>query len=59
MEASYKITGGIAMAVAGVVYPLFIPVAAAVFIATWLYFRLRYGVSYPSLIPVTNASNQS
>ena len=59
MEASYKVTGGVAMVIAGVVYPLFIPVAAAVFIATWLYFRLRYGISYPSLIPVTNASDQS
>ena len=59
MEAAYKISGGIAMAVAGVAYPLFIPFSAAVFMATWLYFRLRYGISYPSLIPVANASNQS
>lgn len=59
MEATYKITGGIAMTLAGVVYPLFIPVAGAVFLLTWLYFRLRYGISYPSLIPVSNVSKNA
>ena len=59
MEATYKISGGIAMIVAGVVYPLFIPVAAVVFTATWVYFRLRHGISYPSLVPVANESDQT
>ncbi len=59
MEATYKVTGGIAMTLAGVVYPLFIPVAVAVFAATWLYFRLRHGVSYPSLVPVSHASTKN
>lgn len=58
MEATYKVTGGIAMALSGVVYPLFIPIGIAVFIATWLYFRLRYSISYPSLVPVANVSNK-
>ncbi len=59
MEATYKVTGGIAMTLAGVVYPIFIPIAAAVFAVTWFYFRFRHGVSYPSLIPVSNETNQT
>jgi hypothetical protein len=58
MEATYKVTGGIAMVLAGSVYPLFIIAAAGVFVITWLYFRLRYGISYPSLVPVANVSNK-
>lgn len=58
MEATYKVTGGIAMMLAGAVYPLFIIIAVGVFVVTWLYFRLRYGISYPSLVPVANVSNK-
>ena len=58
MEATYKVTGGIAMMFAGAVYPLFVIVAVSVFVITWLYFRLRYSISYPSLVPVANESNQ-
>lgn len=59
MEATYKLTGGIAMVLAGIIFPVFIPFAVFVFICTWLYFRLRFGISYPSLVPVSNASNHS
>jgi len=59
MEATYKVTGGIAMALAGAIYPLLIPAGLAVFIGTWLYFRFRFGISYPSLVPVIHASDKS
>jgi 4-hydroxybenzoate polyprenyltransferase len=52
MESTYKIGGAIAMLCSSIIIPLMIPVAIIVFFTTWLYFRLRHGVSYPSLIPV-------
>ncbi len=58
MEATYKITGGIAMILAGVMFPVLIPAGSVLFGITWLYFRLRFGISYPSLVPVANASNK-
>jgi len=51
MEATYKIGGTLCMVAAFAALPLFIPLAIVVFIATWLYFRIRHGISYPSLVP--------
>lgn len=59
MEATYKIGGSIAMLLAGLLYPLFIPIALSIFMVTWVYFRIRHGVSYPSLIPVKHENNRS
>lgn len=52
MEATYKIGGGLCMFGAFLALPLFLPLAAVVFIATWLYFRIRHGISNPSLVPL-------
>jgi 4-hydroxybenzoate polyprenyltransferase len=54
MEATYKISGGFAMVIIGILYPLFIPAAAGVFCFTWIYFRVRFSVSYPSLVPLAH-----
>lgn len=48
-EATYKAGGALCMVAAGCIVPLFFPCALAVFVATWIYFRLRHGVAYPSL----------
>lgn len=52
MEASYKIGGGLCMLAAFSAMPLFLVPSFIVFIATWLYFRIRHGINYPSLVPV-------
>jgi len=52
MEATYKIGGALCMAVACASMPLLLPLAVIVFVLTRLYFRIRHGVSYPSLVPV-------
>lgn len=52
MEATYKIGGALCVAVACASMPLLLPLAVIVFVATRLYFRMRHGVSYPSLVPV-------
>lgn len=52
METTYKIGGAMAMLCSGLIIPLIIPAGIIVFFLTWLYFRLRHGVSYPSLITV-------
>lgn len=57
MEATYKISGIMAMAVAGLLYLPLIPVSLIVFALTWMYFRLRHGVSYPSLLPIPSTSH--
>ncbi len=56
MEATYKAGGAFTMICAGVLIPLMIPVALIVFLMTWLYFRLRHGVSYPTLVPVNSGT---
>ncbi len=53
MELTYKGGGAVLMCAAGVVYPLFLLTGAAVLAATMLYFRIRYGVRYPSLEPAS------
>jgi 4-hydroxybenzoate polyprenyltransferase len=52
MEATYKATGAAAMLLASVVYPAIVAPSLVTFAATWLYFRLRHHVSYPTLVPV-------
>jgi 4-hydroxybenzoate polyprenyltransferase len=54
-EATYKIGGAVCMVAAFIAMPFFIPLAIIVFIATWLYFRVRHGIAYPSLVPVKNS----
>lgn len=52
MEATYKIGGGFCMIAAFLAMPLFIIPSCIVFGVTWLYFRIRHGINYPSLVPV-------
>jgi 4-hydroxybenzoate polyprenyltransferase len=59
MEATYKVRGGVGMLLAGAVYPVFIPFAAVTFAGTWLYFRLRHNVFYPSLVPIQHETDYS
>ncbi len=56
MEATYKVTGGISMLLAGILFPLFAIAALLVLISTVVYFRFRHNVMYPSLLPVVNES---
>ena len=51
MESTYKIGGGICVMAAMFSMPLFFFAALIVFLSTWLYFRIRHGVYYPSLLP--------
>jgi 4-hydroxybenzoate polyprenyltransferase len=55
-EATYKVGGALCMIAAGCITPLFFPCALAVFLLTWMYFRFRHGVIYPSLTPAPNAA---
>ena len=52
MESTYKIGGGLCMVAAFLSMPLFLIPSFIVFAATWLYFRIRHGINYPSLVPV-------
>lgn len=52
MEATYKVGGGMLMVIAAVMYPLFVPFSIIALLLTVLYFRLRFKVTYPSLLPV-------
>src|SRR5690554_462381 len=51
IESTYKIGGALCMACAGILFPAILASGMLVFILTWLYFRIRHGVSYPSLVP--------
>jgi hypothetical protein len=51
MEACYKVGGGISMLIVGVFFPVLIISGALIVLASILYFRIFYGVSYPSLLP--------
>jgi 4-hydroxybenzoate polyprenyltransferase len=53
-EAVYKAGGAVCMLCAGILMPVFIAAAAAAWCATMLYFRIRFHVLYPSLMPVKN-----
>jgi 4-hydroxybenzoate polyprenyltransferase len=50
-EATYKIGGAFCMVAAAAIMPLFLLCGAAAAMATWMYFRFRHGVGYPSLVP--------
>jgi len=52
MEATYKVGGAICMIAAFGALPVFIPVSLFVVVFTMLYFRIRHGVLYPSLVPI-------
>jgi 4-hydroxybenzoate polyprenyltransferase len=54
MEATYKVGGLISMLVAGTLFPVLLPASLITLAATVLYFRLRYRVIYPSLLPVSD-----
>jgi hypothetical protein len=51
MEASYKIGGMILMLAAAVLFPYLVPASIMLLVATIVYFRLRFHVRYPSLVP--------
>lgn len=51
-EATYKIGGAMLMLIVALVYPIFIPFSIVLFIGTIVYFRIRFQVSYPSLLPI-------
>jgi 4-hydroxybenzoate polyprenyltransferase len=50
-ESIYKIGGAFCMVAAAAIMPLFLLCGAAAFMTTWMYFRFRHGVAYPSLVP--------
>ncbi len=50
MELTYKAGGALTMMAAGLVIPVLFPLGLLVFFATWLYFRKRHNVAYPSLV---------
>jgi|WetSurMetagenome_2_1015567.scaffolds.fasta_scaffold00051_47 4-hydroxybenzoate polyprenyltransferase len=52
MESTYKIGGMVMMLVAAFLFPWLAPAALVSLGATVLYFRLRFHVSYPSLVPI-------
>ncbi len=51
MEATYKIGGMILMVAAAVMFPMLVPASLVCLVATMAYFRLRFHVRYPSLVP--------
>jgi 1,4-dihydroxy-2-naphthoate octaprenyltransferase len=51
MEASYKIGGMILMLAAATLFPYLVPASILLLVATIVYFRLRFHVRYPSLVP--------
>jgi len=53
MESTYKVGGAILVFCALPVLPVFVPISAGVVLATWVYFRFRHGVQYPSLRPAS------
>jgi 4-hydroxybenzoate polyprenyltransferase len=51
MEATYKIGGALCMVAVALFVPLFAALSVVTLTATWLYFRVRFNVRYPSLLP--------
>jgi 4-hydroxybenzoate polyprenyltransferase len=51
-ESTYKIGGALCMFAAALFTPWFIIFGCATAFATWMYFRYRHHVSYPSLVPL-------
>jgi 4-hydroxybenzoate polyprenyltransferase len=58
-EATYKVGGAAAMIVAACRFPLFAAAAILVLLATVGYFRFRFGVDYPSLLPAQPIAKKS
>ncbi|KMQ52430.1 UbiA prenyltransferase [Chitinispirillum alkaliphilum] len=52
MESTYKAGGTVCMGAAAAAVPAFIVAGFIIFLSTWLYFRKRHGIVYPSLLPV-------
>ncbi|MFP4163192.1 MAG: UbiA family prenyltransferase [Chitinispirillaceae bacterium] len=50
MELTYKAGGGLTVLASTLVLPVLIPIGLLVFFSTWLYFRKRHHVTYPSLV---------
>ena len=55
MEAVYKVGGAACMGVAGLLYPPLIAAGILIFYATRLYFKYRFNIAYPSLLPARRA----
>jgi 4-hydroxybenzoate polyprenyltransferase len=53
MELTYKAGGALAMVAASLAAPLIFPAGIFIFFITWLYFKKRHNISYPSLTPDT------
>ena len=53
-ESTYKIGGMLCMIAAALFSPWFIIFSSVTIFATWMYFRFRHHVSYPSLVPLKN-----
>jgi 4-hydroxybenzoate polyprenyltransferase len=51
-ESTYKIGGMLCMIAAALFSPWFVVLSSATVLATWMYFRFRHHVSYPSLVPL-------
>ena len=51
-EATYKIGGAACMTVAAVLSPIFVAAGVLTAGTTWMYFRYRHHVTYPSLVPL-------
>jgi 4-hydroxybenzoate polyprenyltransferase len=58
-ESTYKIGGLLCMIAAALFSPWFAVFSSATVLATWMYFRLRHHVSYPSLVPLKNDPSAS
>jgi 4-hydroxybenzoate polyprenyltransferase len=55
-EAAYKVGGALCMLVVAAYWPFFALLSAAVYGGTVVYFRLRFGIRYPSLLPATHVN---
>jgi len=51
MELTYKAGGTLTMTAAAIALPLILPAGCFIFFITWLYFRKRHNIAYPSLTP--------
>jgi hypothetical protein len=56
MEATYKVGGAAVMLAAAAHCAAFAVVALTVVLCTRIYFRRRFGVGYPSLLPAAHVS---
>jgi 4-hydroxybenzoate polyprenyltransferase len=55
VESTYKAGGALCMLAAVCIMPVFLFAGLIVFLATWIYFRVRHKASYPSLVPLERA----